>query len=74
MGAPEPCENSEGESGATLDLELLCCERGLIDNLRIHESLDEPESRGFSAPAGRELTSLCRMNECLLLVGGGDDI
>lgn len=51
MGAAEPCENvSEGESGPTLDLGLLLCDLGLVDNLLIHDPLDDMESRVASSP------------------------
>jgi hypothetical protein len=51
MGAAEPWENvSEGESGPILDLGLLVCDTGIVDNLLIHEPLEEIESLLTSSP------------------------
>lgn len=51
MGAAEPWENvSDGESGPTLDLGLLVCELGIVDNLRIQDPLDETDSLLVSSP------------------------
>lgn len=49
MGADEPWENSDGDSGPMLDRMLPDCERGRREMRLIHEPLDEIESRGFSA-------------------------
>lgn len=49
MGAPEPNENMDGESGPPLDLMLSCWDRGRIDSRRIQEPLEDMESRGSSA-------------------------
>lgn len=45
IGAPELCENTDGESGPMLDLKLSCCDNGLIDNLRIQDPFEDIESR-----------------------------
>lgn len=42
-----------------------------MDSRLIHESLDETESRWEFSAMGREVTSLCRMNECLRLAPFG---
>lgn len=56
---------SDKESWPTLDLTLPCWERGRIDRRRIHEPLDDTESRRSSLDDGGP--SLCRANECRLL-------
>jgi hypothetical protein len=51
IGAADPWENvSDGESGPTLDLGLLFCEFGIVDNLRIQDPLDETDSLLVSSP------------------------
>jgi hypothetical protein len=59
MGAAEPKEKREGESGPILDLRLPCWDMGRSDNRRIHEPLDETESRKSSAIGAARLKSLC---------------
>jgi len=74
MGAPEPCEKvRDGESGATLDLGLPCCDSGRMESRLIHESLEETESLGGFSAIGLELRSACRKNECLLSFSLGDE-
>ena len=49
--ADDPLENvSDGESGPTLDLGLLPCDMGMVERRRIHDPLDEIESRLVSSP------------------------
>jgi len=73
IGAPEPYEKvRDGESGPKLDLGLPCWDNGRMDSRRIHESLEDTESRGGFSTIGRELRSLCRINECLLSLSLGD--
>jgi hypothetical protein len=51
IGAADPWENvSEGESGPILDLGLLLCDMGIVDNRLIHDPLDEIESLLVSSP------------------------
>jgi hypothetical protein len=51
MGTADPWENvNDGESGPTLDLGLLVCELGIVDNLRIQDPLDETDSLLGSSP------------------------
>ena len=68
IGAADPWENvSDGESGPTLDLGLLVCEFGIVDNLRIQDPLDETESLLVCSPirsCGVE-TSLLRTTDSL---------
>lgn len=44
IGAAEPNENIEGESGPILDLRLPCWDSGRMDSLRIQEPLEDTES------------------------------
>ena len=63
IGAEEPWEKvTDGESGPTLDLVLPCCDRGRIDSRRIHDPLDEKESRESSAMVGAGKSPV-RMND-----------
>ena len=48
MGADEPWENSDGDSGPMLERILPDCERGRMERRLIHDPLEEIESRGFS--------------------------
>ncbi len=70
MGAAEPCEKvTDGESRATLDRGLPCCDSGRMDRRRIHEPLDESESRETSDMGGAQ--SAWRMKEWRLDAFGG---
>ncbi len=70
MGAAEPWEKvTEGESRATLDRGLPCWDSGRMDKRRIHEPLDEIESRETSEMGC--VQSPCRMNECRRRALGG---
>jgi len=64
MGWAEPWEKvTDGESRTTLDRGLPCWDSGRMDRRRIHELLDETESRETSEMGGWA-QSLCRMKEC----------
>ena len=70
--APEPCEKvMDDVSGPTLDLGLPCWDSGRRDSRRIQESLDDTESRAFSA-IGLDARSPNLMKECLRPVALGD--
>lgn len=62
----------DDESGPMLDLVLPCWDSGLSDKRRIQDSLDDTESRGFSA-IGRDARSPNRIKECLLPLDLGDE-
>jgi hypothetical protein len=67
MGAPEPCEKvRDGESGPKLDRGLPCWDSGRMESRRIQESREDTDSRGGFSTIGRELKSVCLMNEFLL--------
>lgn len=73
MGTPEPLEKvMDDESGPVLDRGLPCWDSGRSDNRRIQDSLDDAESRAFSA-IGRDARSANRIKECLLPLDFGDE-
>lgn len=48
MGAAEPCENMDWQSGPRLEIELSCCDTGRSESLRIHEPFEDEELRRSS--------------------------
>lgn len=61
----------DGDSGPMLDLMLPCCESGLIDRRRSHESLDDTESRDGASASRPDGESPCRRSPVRLSLNGG---
>lgn len=61
----------DGESGPMLDLMLPCCESGLIDRRRNHESLDDTESRAGASASRADGESPWRRSPVRLSLSAG---